>query len=100
YIVHMSLVRSGRADTPATGSVQMSLDGTAAEGGGPHDSATLPAGKQRELCYNFRCLESFDQDLSVPPSFKPERLNVEVTSGRREVGPLSQTFLWSVETSP
>src|SRR6266478_8308363 len=100
YVVHMSLVRSGRAETPATGSLQMSLDGTAAEGARSLDLATLTAGKQRELRYNFRYLESFDQELTVPLSFKPERLNVEVSSGRRDVAPLSQTFLWSVEASP
>jgi hypothetical protein len=100
YIVHMSLVRSGRADAPATGSVQLSLDGTAAEGARTLDLATLTAGRQRELRYNFHYLQSFDQELTVPLSFKPERLNVEVSSGRREVAPLSQTFLWSVEASP
>ena len=100
YVVHMSLVRSGRADTPVTGNVQMSLDGTAAQGARTLDLATLTAGRQRELRYNFRYLESFDQELSVPPSFKPERLNVEVSSGRRDVAPLSQTFLWNVEASP
>src|SRR3984893_267839 len=100
YLVHMSLVRSGRADAPATGSVQLSLDGTAAEGARTLDLATLTAGRQRELRYNFHYLESFDQELTVPLSFKPERLNVEVSSGRREVAPLSQTFLWSVEASP
>jgi hypothetical protein len=100
YVVHMSLVRSGRADAPATGSVQLSLDGTVAEGARTLDLAALTAGRQRELRYNFRYLESFDQELSVPLSFKPERLNVEVSSGRRDVAPLAQTFLWSVEASP
>jgi len=100
YVVHMSLVRSGRAETPATGSMQLSLDGTVAEGARTLDLATLTAGRQRELRYNFRYLESFDQELTVPLSFKPERLNVEVSSGRRDVAPLSQTFLWSVEASP
>jgi hypothetical protein len=98
YIVHMSLVRSGRDDAPATGRVQLSLDGTAAEGARTLDLAALTAGRQRELRYNFHYLESFDQELTVPPSFKPERLNVEVSSGR--LAPLSQTFLWSVEASP
>jgi hypothetical protein len=98
YVVHMSLVRSGRAETPATGSMQLSLDGTVAAGARTLDLATLTAGRQRELRYNFRYLESFDQELTVPPSFKPERLNVEVSSGR--LAPLSQTFLWSVEASP
>src|SRR5580700_6841268 len=57
YIVHMSLVRSGRADAPATGSVQMSLDGTAAEGARTLDLTALTAGRQRELRYNFHYLE-------------------------------------------
>ncbi len=98
YIVHMSLVRSGRDEAPATGRVQLSLDGTAAEGARTLDLAALTAGRQRELRYNFHYLESFDQELTVPPTFKPERLNVEVSSGR--LAPLSQTFLWSVEASP
>ena len=100
YFVHMSLVRSGRADAPATGTVQLSLDGSAAEGARTLDLAALTAGRQRELRYNFRYLQTFDQQLTVPPTFKPERLNVEVSSGRRDVAPLSQTFVWSVEASP
>lgn len=100
YVVHMSLVRSGRSEAPATGSVQLSLDGSAAEGARTLDLAALTAGRQRELRYNFRYLENIDQQLTVPPNFKPERLNVEVSSGRRDVAPLSQTFLWSVEASP
>jgi septal ring factor EnvC (AmiA/AmiB activator) len=100
YVVHMSLVRSGRADNAATGNVQLTLDGSATEGARTLDLATLTAGKQRELRYNFRYLENFDQELSVPQSFKPERLNVEVSSGRGGVSPLSQTFLWNVEAAP
>jgi hypothetical protein len=100
YVIHMSLVRSGRADTPATGTVQVSLDGTAAEGARTLDLATLTAGKQRELRYNFRYLENFDTQLAVPLAFRPERLNVEVSAGKHGVAPLSQTFLWSVETAP
>ena len=100
YLVHMSLVRSGRSDTPATGTVQLSLDGSQPEGARTLDLAALTAGRQRELRYNFRYLETFDQQLIVPSNFKPERLNVEVSSSRHDIAPLSQTFLWSVETSP
>jgi len=35
YVVHMSLVRSGRAETPATGSMQLSLDGHGGRGRAP-----------------------------------------------------------------
>jgi hypothetical protein len=100
YIVHLSLVRSGRAEGAASGSVHLSLDGT--YDGGPRslDLAALSGGKARELRYDFRYLQSFDQELSVPLAFKPEQLIVEVQSSRHDVAPLSQTFLWTVEASP
>jgi uncharacterized protein DUF6776 len=100
FVVHMSLVRSGRADNNSSGSVQLSLDGAAAEGARTLDLAALTGGHLHELRYNFRYLENFDQELALPANFKPERLNVEVHSGKGGVAPLSQTFLWSVETSP
>ena len=100
YIVHMSLVRSGRAESAASGSVQLSLEGT--YDGGPRrlDLATLSSGKSRELRYDFRYLQNFDQEIAVPLAFKPEQLVVEVQSSRHDVAPLSQTFLWTVEASP
>jgi hypothetical protein len=100
FVVHMSLVRSGRSDTPAMGTVQLSLDGSAPEGARSLDLAALTGGRQRDLRYNLRYLETFDQPLTLPPNFKPERLNVEVISTRHDIAPLSQTFLWSVETAP
>jgi hypothetical protein len=100
YVVHMSLVRSGRADSNASGNVQLSLDGAMAAGARTLDLASLTAGKQHELRYSFRYLQNFDQELAVPADFKPERLNVEVTAGRGGIAPLSQTFLWSVEAAP
>src|SRR4029077_5682861 len=57
YVVHMSLVRSGRADSTATGGVQLTLDGAVAEGARTLDLATLTAGKQRELRYSLRYLQ-------------------------------------------
>ena len=62
--------------------------------------AALTSGQVRELRYNFRYLQNFDQELSVPLAFKPEQLVVEVQSSRHDVAPLSQTFLWTVEASP
>ncbi|HTD13313.1 MAG TPA: DUF6776 family protein [Steroidobacteraceae bacterium] len=100
YTVHMALVRSGRADTEASGTVQMSLDGTVAGVARTLDLAALTAGKQRELRFGFRYLQDFDQDLTLPVGFKPEHLAVEVHSSRKDAAPLSQTFLWTVETPP
>ena len=100
FTVHMSLVRSGRPDSAVTGTLHLSLDGT--YGGSPRslELAALSAGQVLELRYNFRYLQNFDQELSLPLAFKPEQLVVEVQSSRHEVAPLSQTFLWTVEASP
>jgi hypothetical protein len=63
------------------------------------DLAALTAGRQHELRYDLRYLESLDQELTVPAAFRPEQLDVELQSSRRDIAPLSQTFLWTVEPS-
>jgi hypothetical protein len=100
YTVHLALLRSGRPDAEASGTMQMSLDGTAAGVAHTLDLAALTGGRQRELPFSFRYFQGFDQVLTLPAGFKPEHLVVEVLSGRKDVQPLSQTFLWTVETSP
>jgi hypothetical protein len=100
FIVHMSLVRSGRADNSVSGTVHLSLDGSYDGSARSLDLAALSGGQMHELRYNFRYLQNFDQELALPLAFKPEQLVVEVQSGRHDVAPLSQTFLWSVEASP
>jgi hypothetical protein len=100
YVVHMALVRSGRAETLAAGTVQISVDGEFAGGDKTLDLATLSGGRQHDLRYDFRYFQDFDQELTLPAGFKPAHLVVEVQSNRHDVTPLSQTFLWSVEAAP
>src|SRR5256885_5752973 len=68
YVVHMSLVRSGRADTAVTGNVQMSRYGPAAPGARTPGLATLPPGRPRRLRRNFPFPGRFCQELSRSPS--------------------------------
>ena len=100
YVVHLSLVRSGRADTMASGTIGLTLDGSTDGNAKSLDFPALTAGRTHELRYNFRYLQNLDQEITVPVAFKPGQLTVEVQSGRHDVAPLSQTFLWTVETSP
>ena len=50
--------------------------------------------------YNFRYYQNIDQEITVPAGFKPEQLSWRCTSSRKEIAPLSQTFLWKVESVP
>jgi hypothetical protein len=99
FILHLSLVRSGRADADTSGTLRLSLGGSADGAAKTLDLASLTGGRVRELRYNFRYLENFEQELSVPLAFRPEQVAVELQSSRHDLAPLSQTFLWSVETS-
>jgi hypothetical protein len=100
FIVHVSLVRSGRADTTAAGTIELTLEGTTDGAPKSLDLPALTAGKVHEMRYSFRYLQSLEQELMVPLAFKPDQLSVEVQSSRHDIVPLSQTFLWTVETTP
>ena len=100
FSVHLSLLRSGRADTDALGSLLLGLDGAANGEAKSLDFAALTAGRIHELRYNFRYFQDFDQELTVPATFKPEQLVMELHSSKKDVPPLSQSFLWTVESTP
>ena len=100
YLVHLSLVRAGRPDSFVSGTVHLTLVGSGADGAKSLDLAALTAGRQHELRYNFRYLQTLDQELIVPLAVHPEQLDVEVQSSRHDIAPISQTFLWTVESSP
>lgn len=100
YVAHLALVRSGRAETVAAGTLLLSVDGELAGAAKTLDLATLTGGRQQTLRYNFRYFQDFDQQLTLPEGFKAAHLVVEVHSSRGDVTPFSQTFLWSLEGSP
>jgi hypothetical protein len=101
FVVHFALVRSGRPDNVVTGVLGLTVDGQSVEKTTTTlDLAALTPGKQRELPFNFRFYENFDQEIAIPAGFKPEHLAVEVRSSRKDVAPLVQTFLWSLEGAP
>jgi cell division protein FtsB len=99
FRVHLTLVRSVRADDVVNGAAVLQLEG---EAQGREESlglAALTAGAQRELPYSFRYYQNLDQEITVPAGMRPERLNIELRSNRKGIAPLSQTFMWNVDAS-
>ncbi|HET7758056.1 MAG TPA: DUF6776 family protein [Steroidobacteraceae bacterium] len=99
YRVHLALVRSGREGV-SSGNLVMSVDGESGGTATTLDLATLTGGKLHELRYDFRYFQDVDEQLALPEGFRPAHLVVEVHSARKDVKPLTQTYLWNVETSP
>ena len=102
YVLHLALLRTGRPDNMASGTLELVLDGAGADGrsDAPLDLPALTGGKLHELPFNFRFFQNFDQEIAVPAGFKPEHLAVEVHSSRKDMAPLVQTFPWSLENAP
>jgi hypothetical protein len=99
FRLHLTLVRSVRADDVVNGSAVFQLDGEAQGREETLGLAALTAGAQRELPYSFRYYQNLDQEITIPPGLRPERLNIEVRSSRKGIAPLSQTFMWTVDAS-
>ncbi len=101
FVLHLALVRSGRPDTMAAGTLDLTVDGGSGDkSDAPLDLPALTAGKLHELPFNFRFYQNFDQEIAIPAGFRPEHLAVEVHSSRKDVAPLVQTFLWGPEPAP
>jgi hypothetical protein len=100
YLVKLALVRTGRADADASGTVHLTLEGSSTDGPKSLELPYLTGGRVRDLKFAFRYLQSLQQEISFPQPFRPEQLTVELESSRKDVPPLSQSFRWNVETPP
>jgi hypothetical protein len=95
----MNLVRSVRPEDVVTGSLALTAEGAREGKAGMLDLGALTGGKVRELPFTFRYFQNFEQEIAIPAGFTPERLTVEVRSGKKGVSPATQTFPWNVDAS-
>lgn len=101
FLVHVSLVRAGKTDGMTTGNVSLAVDGQSPEGKPASlDGQALAAGGATGVSYDFRYYQDVEQDVTLPPGFRAERLTVTVSSTRKDIAPLTQTFPWSAVVVP
>jgi hypothetical protein len=100
FLVDVSLVRAGKTDGMTTGNITFTVDGQDASGKAATLASQALAGSDGNLPYNFRYFQDLSQALALPAGFKPEHLTVEVSSTRKDVPPLTQTFPWSAVFTP
>lgn len=101
FLVNVSLVRAGKTGGMTTGTVSLTVDGQGPTGKpATLDSRTLAAGGSAEVAYDFRYYQDLEQTVALPAGFHPEHLTVQVSSGRKDVPPLTQTFPWSAVAVP
>ncbi|MDE2450792.1 MAG: hypothetical protein KGO22_17590 [Gammaproteobacteria bacterium] len=102
FLVHVSLVRAGKTDGMTTGTVSLAVDGQD-QAGRPATldaQALAAAGTDPDVTYDFRYYQDVDQTVTLPAGFRPEHVTVQVSSNRKDVAPLTQTFPWSAVAVP
>jgi hypothetical protein len=97
YRIRMTLTQSGRPDEAVKGAVNLKVEGDSNGSPSSLDYAALTGGKEKEHAFEFKYFENYDQEITVPEGFRPERLTVEVDSDRKGITPLTQSFLWRVD---
>ncbi|MET0281759.1 MAG: DUF6776 family protein [Steroidobacteraceae bacterium] len=97
YVMRLVLGRSLRPDETITGRVKVTFEGTKAGVDTSLDLAAaspVPAG---DVTFNYRYLETVERTFLLPADFVPARTTVEVTTTRKGVNPVRETYLWNVE---
>ena len=102
FLVHVSLVRAGKTDGMTSGTISLAVDGQEQTGKAQTlDSTALAAGGDApDVTYDFRYYQDLEQTVTLPPGFRPEHLTVQVSSSRKDIPPLSQSFTWSAVAVP
>ncbi len=98
YVIRITLVQPGRPDNVVSGSLSLVLEGAKGKDQVKLELPALTEGRMRDLPFSFRYFEHLTPEITVPAGIVPERLMLEVRSSRRGIAPISQTFLWSLET--
>lgn len=109
FEVHVTLLERTRPEADTKGTLELSVQGTAAGKPATLDEAALTDGKTHEQAFSFRYFENFDEEIVLPPDFRPDRLTVEAQTRTRgparavspghvdPTGPLVQSFPWRVD---
>lgn len=101
FLVHVSLVRAGKTDGMTTGTVTLTIDGQDPKGKATTlDAKALAGSSDPDVTYDFRYYQDVEQTITMPQDFRPEHLTVEVSSTRKDIAPLTQTFPWSAVVTP
>jgi len=98
FRLRFTLDRVTQPEQASSGTLAITVDGT--QNGAPAtlDLATLSGGQDR-LPFDFRYYAHMDQPITLPASFKPDSVTLELQPARKGVSSYRQTFIWEVDPS-
>jgi hypothetical protein len=99
FQLRLVLGRPVRPEDVVNGTVGITIEGAQGEKPASLELAAVTPNQLRELRFNYRYLQTFEQELVLPEGFRPERATLDVRVARKGVAPVRQTFLWSLDST-
>ncbi len=105
YHLKFYLMQVGKPSGTVSGHVDLRLQGLRQGKQETLNFAQVASGPSQSLSYSFRYFQNYDVVLQLPPNFAPNRIDVELYSGKAAGRGYRQAFLWkaqgmSSETEP
>jgi Family of unknown function (DUF6776) len=96
FMLRFTLNRIVQPDRTVTGALDITVDGSQAGMPASLDLGTLSGGKD-QLPFSFQYYSDIEQPITLPASFKPDSVTIEVRPTRKDMAPYRQTFIWEVD---
>jgi hypothetical protein len=96
YSLRLVLVQAIVHSRRVSGVVKLELEGTQNGQTTSFEGSELAPDKASyDMAYEFRYFQGLECDLSLPPGFEPERVNVEIVPSESRGEKVEQSFDWS-----
>jgi hypothetical protein len=97
YWLRLALARPGRPEGSVSGTVRVGIEGRRGGRAVRLDLREVDPARTERLTYRFQYFQNLETELLLPAGFTPERVVVEIRPAGRNVSPVTQTVLWTVE---
>ena len=98
YALRLVLVKTLRNDAIVKGNIAVRIDGNAdGSARSVEGSALFGDGTGEDWTYSFRYFQNVEREITLPPGFIPDTINVELRSRTKGVTDVSQSFPWHAD---
>ncbi|MDE1921782.1 MAG: hypothetical protein KGL92_00675 [Gammaproteobacteria bacterium] len=94
YHLKFDLMQVGKPTGAVSGHVDLTLQGQRQGKPDALKFAQIASGPHQSLSYSFRYFQNYDVVVQLPPNFAPDRIDVELFSGKAAARGYRQAFLW------
>jgi len=91
------LMQTGKPDSVVNGSALVSIEGLLRGKPVTLSFAEVSPSRRAALAYSLHYFQDFDEPVQLPQAFEPNRISVEIHSGRDAAHGFRQAFVWKAQ---